>query len=432
MELNDKIRYLKLKILKRRFEMPEKMKAFQKPKRYKFAWGGRGGGKSHSICKILLEFANRNKIKILCTREIQNSIADSVYSDLKEIIDDLYEFEYEVTKNEIINRNTGSIFRFVGLFRQDTKQSIKSYANFDICWVEEAQAISEGSLKILIPTIRKKNSEIWFSFNRLMPDDPVWKFKEKIEDHRKIEVNINLEDNLFATSELWDEYNEDKALFENGMNDDFLHIWGGEPYSYSQKTIFKVHEIYDAMQRKVSNEGDFEIGVDVARYGKDLTVFFMRKGFKIIKYEYYPKTSIDQVCDYLIAFVNNNTKILIKVDDTGVGGGVTDYMIRYGFNIIGINNGSSAINNDKYNNRISELWFHLKSIINEVQLPEIQDLRTQLLTREWKIDNKGRRCIESKEEYKKRGFKSPDFADALLLCFAKDDTNYNPFIDNLI
>lgn len=432
MTLQEKRKLLKAYILKDRLLMPEKMKAFKERCRYKFAWGGRGGGKSHSICKILLDRANREKIKVLCAREIQNSIADSVYSDLKEIIEELYPNEYEVTKNEITNKNSGSLFRFVGLFRQDTKQSIKSYANFDICWIEEAQAISEGSLKILTPTIRKTNSEIWFSFNRLLPDDAIWLFKDRINERRKVEINININENPYASQVLVDDYEEDKALYNEGRNDDFLHVWMGEPYSYSQKTIFTVDEIYQACQRESDYEGAEEVGCDVARFGKDLTVFFKRKGLGIIDFKFYPKTAINEVCDYLVDFVSNNTKTLIKVDDTGVGGGVTDFMKSKGFNVAGVNNGSKAFENDKYNNRISELWFYLKSIIGVVSLPDIPELKQQLLTREWKIDNKGRRCIESKDDYKKRGFKSPDWADALLLCFAKDEEDFNPFMDGLI
>ena len=173
------------------------------------------------------------------------------------------------------------------------------------------------------------------------------------------------------------------------------------------------------MQRTIQPDGGFSVGVDVGRFGKDLTVFFMRQGLKVIKWESYPITSVDQVCDYLVNFVNNDTSIPLKIDDTGVGGGVTDFMKRYGFNAVPVNNGSKASRPDKYNNKITEMWFYLKSIINEVELPDLPDLRTQLLTREWDINKKEQRCIESKKEYKKRTKKkSPDLADALLLCFA--------------
>ena len=414
----EKIRLLKLLRIKLRLVMPPKMRAFLNKKRYKFAWGGRGGGKSKSICKILLWLANKIKLRILCVREIQNSIAESVYSDLKETAQELGYTEYEFKKDEILNRKTKSVFKFKGLYREEIKQSIKSFSNFDIIWNEEAQATSAGSLKILIPTIRKSGSELWFSFNRLLPDDPIWKLKQKIPSDKKTEVFINIDDNDYVSQELIDEYEIDKNLYEEGLNDDFLHVWMGDPYSYSDKAIFKAKEISDATNRKIKGDGGKSVGVDVGRFGKDLTVFFMRKGLKIIKWESYKITSVDEVCDHLVNFVKNDTSIPLKIDDTGVGGGVTDFMKRYGFNAIGVNNGSRSSRPDKHDNMISEMWFYLKSIIDEVNLPDIPDLRNQLLTREYYYDKKERRCIESKEKYKTRTkLKSPDFADALLLCF---------------
>jgi hypothetical protein len=111
-------------------------------------------------------------------------------------------------------------------------------------------------------------------------------------------------------------------------------------------------------------------------------------------------------------------------------GGVTDYLEKFGFNAIGINNAEKAIDNDKYNNRISEMWFEFKKILPAASLLPLQELKNELVTRFWKMDNKNRRCVESKDEYKKRGFKSPDLADALLLCYAKIE-DYKPIFMDL-
>jgi phage terminase large subunit len=405
--------------------MPDKMKAFLKPVRYKFAYGGRGGGKSLSALKILLKLGNDKKIRVLCAREIQKSIKDSVHSLLKDIIVESNYIDYEVTNTSIKNTRTESEFIFIGLFQQETRQTIKSYANIDYCLVEEAQTISKGSLRILDPTIRKENSEIWFLFNRLLPDDPVWDFKERIPTDKKVDIKINYYDNPYLPDVLQQQAERSKQEYESGLNKDYLHIWEGEPYNYSEKTVFNVEEIYNAVNRDISDEGAIEIGADIARFGKDLSVFFKRKGMKVVDYKSYPKLGIDENVDHIINFANQDKSILIKPDDSGLGSGCTDYLKRYGYNVDPINNGSAANDPDKYNNRISEMWFYLKSIINEISIPDIQELKQQLLTREWKIDKKGRRCIETKEEYKKRGFKSPDWADALLLCYAQPTKKAN-------
>jgi phage terminase large subunit len=415
-----------------RLRMPEKMKAILKPRRYKFAYGGRGGSKSVSFAKTLLHKANEEKIRVLCAREIQNSIKDSVHSSLKDLIDELGYTEYRVTENSIVNDKTKSEFLFLGLYRQDVKQTIKSYANIDVAWIEEAQSVSKGSLMILDPTIRKENSEIWFSFNRLLPDDPVWMFMEGIEESEKIVIPINHDDNPYLPEVLRKQMLRSKKEYENGVSDDYLHVWLGEPVAYSDRTVLRTKDIIGAVNRKIDGEGQIVIGVDVARFGKDRTVFFKRKGLKIIEWKEYRQQDLITTSRDLVDFVGrNNTHIPIKIDDTGVGGGVTDYLRVNGYNVKPINFGGKAQDFNKYNNVISEMWFYFKSIVNEVSIPDLQELKSELLTREYYIDNKERRCIESKDQYRKRFRKSPDYADALLLCYYNVDSESFYLLGNL-
>ena len=171
------------------------------------------------------------------------------------------------------------------------------------------------------------------------------------------------------------------------------------------------------MQRTVDDNGAIEIGVDVARMGNDRTVFKKRKGLRLIGSRIYTKLRTTEVCDKLEQFADYDKSILIKIDDTGVGGGVTDEMLKRGYNVMPINFGSSASDNDRYTNLISEAWFYLSSIIDQIQLEMDSDLLMELSTRTWHMDSKGRRSVESKDSYKKRGHRSPDEADALILCF---------------
>jgi phage terminase large subunit len=116
-------------------------------------------------------------------------------------------------------------------------------------------------------------------------------------------------------------------------------------------------------------------------------------------------------------FANYDKSILIKVDDTGVGGGVTDEMMRRGYNIMAINFGAKPKDKNKYPNLISEAWFYMAEIMPTIQLEMDSDLLMELSSRRWVMDNRGRRGVESKEAYKKRGYRSPDMADATILCF---------------
>lgn len=132
--------------------------------RYKVAKGGRGSGKSWAIARLLVEAARRQPVRILCARELQNSISDSVIRLLEDTIErEGYSAEFEIQRSMIRHLGTNAEFMFYGIKNNPTK--IKSLEGIDICWVEEAEAVTKESWDILIPTIRKPFSEIWVSFN---------------------------------------------------------------------------------------------------------------------------------------------------------------------------------------------------------------------------------------------------------------------------
>jgi len=197
----------------------------------------------------------------------------------------------------------------------------------------------------------------------------------------------------------------------------FAHVWLGEPLAQSNSAILSRTAVLDAMQREVDDEGAIEIGADIARMGDDRTVFYKRKGHRVTGHEIHTKLRTTEVCDALERFVGGDKTILIKVDDTGVGGGVSDEMLKRGYRVMPINFGSKAEDVDKYPNLISEAWFYLRELLPKLQLPMDSDLLMELSSRNWKMDTKGRRAVESRDDYKKRGYRSPDLADALILCF---------------
>lgn len=153
---------------------PPKLEFLFRPKRYKVAYGGRGGAKSWGFARALLILAAQRPLRILCTREVQKSIKDSVHQLLTDQIAALgLGGAYDVLTTEIRGKN-GSLFLFSGLADQ-TVESIKSFEGIDIVWVEEARAVSKRSWTILIPTIRKDGSEIWASFNPELDTDETYK-----------------------------------------------------------------------------------------------------------------------------------------------------------------------------------------------------------------------------------------------------------------
>lgn len=378
-------------------------------------YGGRGSTKSHSVARILLLKARASKRRQLCAREFQNSIEESSYQLMVDLINHYEMNDFTYTKNEIINTVTGSNMIFKGL-KKGTAQSVKSLEGIDDVWVEEAQSVSEDSLNILSPTIRKDGSQLYFTYNRVTELDPVH-VKYVVNpppDTYSAQVNYDAAERAgFFPDVLRVEMEHDKATNPAV----YAHVWLGQPMSQVDDAIIGRDAIMGAMSRQADDDGAIEIGVDVARMGNDRTELVKRKGHKEIGRQTYQKLRTTEVCDKVELFANNDKTILIKVDDTGVGGGVTDELIRRGYNIMPINFGQKPNDPDKYPNLISEAWFYMATVIDKISLLQDNDLLMELSSRKWVMDSKGRRGVESKDSYKKRGYRSPDKADATILCF---------------
>ncbi len=394
----------------------EYRRLFAKDWRHAIIEGGRYSLKSHTVARYVLLRARSEKLRIACLRQFQKNIGDSSYQLLIDLIQQYNFTDFEWTKDKIINKVTGSEFIFKGLDR-NVETTIKSLEGVDIAWIDEAQTITAKSIRILVPTIRKAGSQLVWTFNRITDLDPVLNYfitnpPRKDVWHLFTDYRI-AQKNGWLSKEIL--YEIEQSRFNHP--EDYAHDYLGKAINQTDRNIIPVASVMEAMGREFEPEGAIEVGVDVARLGSDRTVFVMRKGLKEIKRVSYTKKRTTEVCDLLENFVDQNKEALIKVDDTGVGGGVTDEMIKRGYNIMAINFGAKAKNPDKYPNMISEAWFYMQSIIDDIGLSENKDLLTELSNREWKMDSKGRRGVESKDSYKKRGYRSPDEADATILCF---------------
>lgn len=378
--------------------------------------GGRYSLKSHTVARFLLLTARSRRVRIACLRQFQKNIADSSYQLLIDLIQQYGFSEFVWTNDTITNTNTGSTFIFKGLDR-NVETTIKSLEGIDIAWIDEAQTITLKSIRILNPTIRKPGSKIIWTLNRLTDLDPVISYfitNPPRKDVWHLEVDYRIaQKNGWLSNEILYEIEQAKI----NHPEDYAHDYLGKALAISDKNIIQTAQVIEAMGREVDDEGAIEVGVDVARLGGDRTVFVKRKGLKEIGRASFTKKRTTEVCDLLVNFIGADKDVLIKIDDTGVGGGVTDEMIVKGYNVIPINFGAKASNPDKYPNLISEAWFYLQSIIDNISIANDKDLLVELSNREWKMDSKGRRGVESKDDYKKRGFRSPDLADATILCF---------------
>lgn len=236
-------------------ETPRVFLPLLKKARYKGCHGGRGSGKSHFFAELLIELSIVQKIDAVCLREIQKSLEFSVKKLLESKIQKLGAQAYFEVQDKRILSKRGGVIIFEGL-QNHTADSIKSLEGFDIAWVEESQSLSQRSLDILRPTIRKPDSEIWFSWNPNKQTDPVdalLRCDTPPED--SIVVQANYRDNPFLPAEL-------KAEVEYDLKRDpekFAHVWLGEYQRNSETRVFKNWKVEEFETKEGAS---FRMGAD--------------------------------------------------------------------------------------------------------------------------------------------------------------------------
>ncbi len=316
-------------------EIPLEFKRlFDKDWRESAVYGGRFSLKSHTVARILLILARQNKIRVACFREFQNSIADSSYQLLADLIKEYELNDFVLTNNSIVNRINGSDFIFKGLWNNE--QSIKSIEGIDIAWVEEAQTVSEKSLEVLTPTIRKDGSQIIYTYNRLLEEDPV--HKRLVIDGRPNTLIINVNYDIAI------KYGMMSDVIRQEMEDDkakrpalYKHKWLGEPFS-TERRIYKDWETLQELPHEARLE---RYGLDFG-YTNDPTaiiaIYKYNGGFIFDEVCYQKGLSNKQIADIL----NNQPKALVIADSAEPKS--IDEIKLYGVNILPANKGQGSVN----------------------------------------------------------------------------------------
>ncbi|WP_446471149.1 PBSX family phage terminase large subunit [Xenorhabdus stockiae] len=423
---------------------------FISPARYKIAYGGRGSGKSWSIARLLIEIARRGAYRFLCGRELQNSIEDSVLKLLEDTIyREGYQNEFEIQRKSIRHLITNAEFMFYGIKNNTTK--IKSLEGIDICWMEEAEAVTKESWDILIPTIRKPNSEIWVSFNpKNILDDTYQRFIVEPQKDSAV-LKVNWSENPWFPEVLKQEMEECKLR----DYDLYCHIWEGEPVADSALAIIKPAWIEAAVDAHIklgfTAAGRKFVGFDVADDGEDANATVLRHGSVAFEVEEWRGQDVIYSADKVYDYALRNGVDTVIFDSIGVGAGVKAQFNRKDQRVrtVGFNAGASVENPDnqympgKTNkdmfanlkaqqwmmvaNRFYNTWravehgdkFPVDQLISlSKEMKDLAYLKAELSRPQIDYDNNGRVKVESKKDMKKRGIPSPNKADAFIMAFA--------------
>lgn len=432
---------------------------FIRPHRYKVAKGGRGSGKSWAIARLLVEIARRGSYRFLCARELQTSIQDSVIQLISDTIErEGYLREFEIQRSYIRHLATDSLFMFYGIKNNVTK--VKSLEGIDICWVEEAEAVTKESWDVLIPTIRKPGSEIWVSYNpKNILDNTHQRFVISPPDDICL-LTVNHSDNPHFPEVLRLEMEECKRK----DYDLYLHIWEGEPVADSDLAIIKPSWIAAAVDAHIKlglqPSGKKRIGFDVADEGEDSNALTFAHGSVVTDCQQWNKGDVISSADRVQHYAEQQNADEIVYDSIGVGAGVKAHLKRTSkISALGFNAGGAVFkpdakfsdgktNKDMFSNIKAQAWWgvrerfyntwrvvqHMnknpndKTFLNQFKDDQLISLSSEMelldylkaeLSRPWvEYDNNGRVKVESKKDMKKRGIPSPNLADSLIMAFA--------------
>ena len=429
--------------------------------RYKVLYGGRDSSKSTDTAIHSIRLANKLGLRFLCTRMFQNRIEDSVYTLLKREIDRFgFTSDYTILNNRIKHNTTNAEFMFYGLARN--VEEIKSIVDIDVLWIEEAQSLTEEMWKVLYPTLRKEHSEIWIVFNpKLVTDFVYTRFVVNPPSDCLVRF-INYDENPFLS----ETSKATIAALKEENYEEYLHVYGGLPLQDDDEVIIKrswLNSCIDAhLKLKIEPTGEKITGYDVADSGEDLNAFVNKHGILITKVHQWKGGEDELVKSAKI--VRQEAKLfgsIVRYDSIGVGAGVGSNIQELNkvdgvdVNFEPFNSGGAVTNKfseyelgvknkDYFSNRKAQVW---KAVADRVLLTHnavtkgmkcdpndiisissscnhLEQLLTELSTPRKDYDNSGKFKVESKKDLAKRGVKSPNLADAFVMCFVPKSNDY--------
>lgn len=349
----------------KKIKLPEILTQFYtKNKRYKVAYGGRGSAKSWTIARILLLKGVNTKLRILCAREIQKSIKKSVHKLLSDQIHMMNLEKFYTIKNDSIVGMNGTEFFFEGLHHN--VHNIKSIEGIDICWIEEAENISKESWSILTPTIRKKDSEIWVSFNPKNENDYIYQlFVENEPPENSLVIKVNYFDNPWFPEVL----NNERIHIQKTDSDLYNHVWLGECEKHSHAQIF--NNKWVVADFKTPQNATFYHGLDLGFAGDPTVIartFISGNTLYIDKAEFIYHAELSELPEWLLGVCPTTEHFTIRCDNDKA---TLSYLRRAGFDIRPATKGKGSIKAGiKYLRSFDKIVIHerLSNMIEEARL----------------------------------------------------------------
>ena len=407
--------------------------------RYFLLKGGRGGGKSQAIARLVLFLADKYSLRVVCGRETQNSISESVYSLMCDLIRE-YQLAFDIQASKITSQKTGSTLNFRG-FREQSRFNIQGLEGVDIVWIDESQALKKDTLDVLIPTIRREKAKIIFTMNPHVYNDPVIVMLGQRADCLALEINYL--DNPFCPQALIKEADECKKLSLK----DYEHIWLGKPLDQSEDAVFGRDEFEYGKKNAHALAAGYGVrvaGFDIARFGDDkcAAVIFQQMGalhWEEVFSDEWGQSDLNYTTGRILMICNQQNVDMAAIDEDGIGSGPFDTLSKgRGLDyFVGFRNPSIAYaENKSFANPRTLNAYKMKDMLIGGHLNvKTKNIVDECLTIKYGFDHNQRRILVSKDKMRKDGVKSPNLADAAIMAVSligqvkqKQDRQYEPNI----
>lgn len=458
---------------------------YLQPARFKVAYGGRGSGKTRTFCTILTTNVLYYGWRVVCFREIMESIADSVYQEFAAEIERRgLDDKFEITKTEIRCPSSGGCVRFSGIKASASRlntQKLKGFSDFDAAWLEEANPVTAESWNALIPTMRKKGSEIWVSFN---PENPLEETYQRFvanpmypldRDGKAYSIVKKL--NFDANPRFPEELRVDAELMQASDPELYRHVYGGEPVADNALSIIKPAWVQASLDAHLHIDGfpmgggriggmDVSGGVEgdvIAPKSNDPNALAWRYGQVLSGLDEWQDENPNKAAAHAYEIVLSERLDILHIDDIGVGASVpgefrrlqSEYAARHPngchkLDFRGWTASESPVNADReyqpgkthgdmFANMKAQGWGMLADRFrntwqarnglpydpeNMISIPRGLPFADKLcaeLSQPRRESVNGRMKVESKKSLKRRGVASHNLADAVVMAFADVD-----------
>ena len=319
--------------------LPEWASDFFAPARYKIAWGGRGSSKSWTFARMLILKGVAKPVRILCARELQNSIQDSVHQLLSDQIRDMGLAHAFIVQEQKIRSRRGAEFLFKGLRGlSGDAAALKSLEGIDICWIEEGQMMGLKSWQTLTPTVRKPDAEIWATMNPNLATDPLYKLVANPPPN-SIVRRVNYMDNpWFGETSLV----EEMKWMRKTDPDAYAHIWLGECLTHSEAQVLLGKCSIEPFEPLTFWNGPY-FGADWG-FAQDPTALVKAWVYDAVLYVEHEAYGVGVEIDHTPALfdtVPDVRKHTIRADPARPE--TISYMRRAGFKIVGAEKGKGSV-----------------------------------------------------------------------------------------